>query len=620
MKPISFLLKVWKYQAQKNCYFCLSTKSQSGGRWKDTFFQWPIKRSKLSAFLKKHPDTKYHVYFCPLPFRGPQRRREWVLGSQLLWADLDEANPQKFDPTPQIAWESSPGRFASLWILNEFHTSLEIEPVNKSLTYNVGADHGGWDLTQVLRIPGLRNLKYEEQPKAQLLWFTDNLYTIDDIPEMIEALDPLVVMKKYRTKLSKATRRLLTAKRATEGKRSDVIWRLENELAEQGLDRDEIFTLIKGSVWNKFRGRSDEDRQLRRELDKVEARRPDLVGKDDDNEDEYDEEPRPKGKKKKKHKSDGGLVRMSDVEPEDVEWLWWPYIPRGKLVMLEGDPGLGKSWLTLTLAMHVANKKRFPGTKKSIGGNVLLMSAEDGLGDTIRPRLDQVGANSKRIWASDIPISLDELGLAEIEDWLASKKFIMLVIDPLVAFIGGVDMHKANETREVMAALGKLAEKYGTTILCVRHLRKGGADKSIYRGMGSIDFTAAARSVLLVCKHPEEPDYRAVAHIKCNLAPLGATLQFELAPGKDSPFSWQGTTDLDADDLLRVTKTAGKSERTMAEEFLEKALEKGPRERESLYREGEARGVSKSMLIRMKKQMNIKVEKENGETFWSLDN
>ena len=445
------------------------------------------------------------------------------------------------------------------------------------------------------------------------MWFTDNEYPIDDIPQFIQMLDPREVLKKYRRKLKKSTLKLLTARQATKGKRSDVIWKLENLLSEEGLESDEIFTLIKGSVWNKFEGRRDEDKQLRRELSKIEAKRPALSKRskprndeDSDDEEEEDEE---------------AVVCMASVEPESVSWLWYPYIPQSKLTIIEGDPGLGKSFLTMALTKHISRGIKLPETKRGKKGKVLLMSMEDGIADTIRPRLDSVGADVSRVFAYKSVIIFDDDGIDDIDKALTKYKPKMLIVDPLVAYLGaGVDLHKANETREVMAKLGLLAEKHRCAIVCVRHLRKGGSDKSIYRGLGSIDFTAAARSVLLVGKDPHDPDKRAIAHIKCNIAATGPTILYELRANMKRPFKWAGVSDLTADDLLKSPKDGGgKSERELAQEFLSTVLETRPKRKKDLVREAEARGVSKSGLLKAKRSMDIQTEKKKGgEIWWSL--
>lgn len=606
-KSIKFLLDVWQYQAQPECYFCISVKRAEGGRWKDIFFQWPIKSIQIKKVLKKYPDKNHHLYFCPLPFREARRKREFVLGSRLLWADLDEANPHQFDPIPQIAWESSPGRFASLWILNQFHTPLEIEPVNRGLTYHIEADKAGWDLTQVLRIPGLRNLKYKAKPKARLLWMTDNIYDIGDIPEPVISLDPRKVLKDWKKKLPRETLKLLLEKHAKKGKRSDVIWKLENSLVEAGLSRDECFTLIKGSVWNKFRGRNDEDRQLRRELDKAIENKPALAIRDTDRDE------------KKKKEELPLFVRMDTVDAVDIDWLWYPYIARGKVTMLEGDPGLGKSWVTLALSSYISNRRRLPGAPKKVGGNVLIFSAEDDMADTIKPRLMMVKAKHSKVYCLSEPISItDEDDMEEVLEAALEIKPALIIVDPIVAYMGvGTQINNQVEIQAVIGRLKDLAEELHCAVVCVRHLRKSsGQSKAIYEGMGSIGFTSAARSVLLIRRHPEEAETRLMFHIKSN-AKEGDTVRFQLIDGLDNPFRWDGVSKRRADDEVDKKDSPGKSESVMATEFLTNRLSDGKEVNKlDLIREAEAQGISKKQLIKARRQDGYKTTKRGSNVYW----
>jgi len=187
------------------------------------------------------------------------------------------------------------------------------------------------------------------------------------------------------------------------------------------------------------------------------------------------------------------IVRLSDVTPEKVEFLSYPYIPLGKLTLLDGDPGVGKSTLSLAIAAGVTLGNGIPGMVKADPGNVLVLSCEDGLADTIRPRLDKAGADASKVFALRGGVmTLHEEGLAELSGYLKEYQPRLVIIDPLVGYLGGkVDMHKGNEVRQVTAGLADLAEKFHCSILGIRHLTKGGRDKAIYRGIGSIDFTAA---------------------------------------------------------------------------------------------------------------------------------
>ena len=614
-EAIGFLVRTWKAQVtDQTQFFFLCTKSK-GGRWKDHSFKWPVTRLQLRGFFDKYPTDDYNLYFCPHGFTHPERKQEFAEGTAFLWADLDEASPSKCEPRPQVAWESSPGRYAALWRLNRKYPKSQAEGVNKALSYSNGADRGGWDFSQVLRIPGTRNHKYPGSPRGKMMWDRDNAFPLSDFPDeegvddlptdKAKRLNPQKLMTDRRMKAD--TRRTLAAQSVRAGHRSDTLWKLGNELVEQGFSTNEVFALLKASAWNKFKGRNDEDKQLKRELVKLKEKHA------------YDDA-------SQTLKRSVSLIRMSDVKAESVDWLWWPYIPIGKLTFIEGDPGLGKSWLTMAIATYISARRKLPGQDTGVSGTVLIMSAEDGLGDTIRPRLDTLKAVIDNIYAIEDPVRLDEDGVADIDHHLADIKPKLVIIDPIVAYMGGnVDLHKANETREVMARLARLAEKHHCAIIAVRHLTKGGRDKAIYRGIGSIDLTAAARSVILVGRHPDNPDEgRVLCHIKCNLAPLGRAQAYLLSAKNNTPFKFEGPVDFTAEDVFKAEATGGNTggddEWATVCEWLRELLEEKETESDLVRHEGEARGYSKKLINRARKDLNIRstVHPKTGKVMWSL--
>jgi len=195
-------------------------------------------------------------------------------------------------------------------------------------------------------------------------------------------------------------------------------------------------------------------------------------------------------------------------------------IPLGKLTIIEGDPGVGKSFLTLAIASAGSRGQPLPGHAN--GGGLftsLILTAEDGLADTLRPRVDRMGADPHGIVVLDELVMLDEPGLARIDEAITETRAKLVVIDPLVAFIGsGVDIHRANETRAHLAPLANLAETHNVAICVVRHLAKG-RTKAIYAGLGSIDFIAAVRSALLVGFDPSNDQTRVMAHTPKRISP-----------------------------------------------------------------------------------------------------
>src|SRR5262245_7622464 len=306
--------------------------------------------------------------------------------------------------------------------------------------------------------------------------------------------------------------------------------------------------------------------------------------------------------------------RLADVQAEKIEWLWKPYIAIGKITVIEGDPGLGKSWLTCAIATAVAAGKGLPETQPSEPANILICSAEDGLEDTIRPRLDAFGADVTRIYAVESPFILDEEGILLLEEQIAIHKPKVVIIDPLVAYFGGaVDLHRANETREIMARLALVARKFRCAIIVVRHLAKGGASKAIYRGIGSIDITAASRSVLLVGADPNYPNKRGIVQIKNNLEKFGPALGYEIEDGK---FYWTGQSDLTAEAILSFSVGyEGKEEknaRNDAEEFLLEVLSGGPIPAKDVVLEASKAGIPKATLDRAKARVGVKSRKSGG--------
>ena len=300
---------------------------------------------------------------------------------------------------------------------------------------------------------------------------------------------------------------------------------------------------------------------------------------------------------------------LADVKPEHVSFLWHPYIPKGKLTLIEGDPGVGKSWLTCAIATAVAEGSGPSGWMENTPGKVLMMSVEDGLADTIRPRLDSMRADVTRIEAIEGPLIFNDAGLLRLEAEIIEVRPVLVIIDPLVAYIGaGVDINKANETRAIMARLAIIAEKYSCAIIAVRHLTKGGKDRAIYRGIGSIDFTAACRSVLLVGYDPDDEARRAVVHIKHNLTEQGSAIGYEIKAGC---FYWTGVSDLTAS---RILASANGEERVSAiksaEDFLREVLSEGPQPAKEIQKEAREAGIAIITLNRAKQTLGVKAIKE----------
>ena len=254
------------------------------------------------------------------------------------------------------------------------------------------------------------------------------------------------------------------------------------------------------------------------------------------------------------------IIRMSDVELTPVEWLWKPYLPFGKLSVLQGNPGEGKTYFAMHLAAACTNGKLLPNMERMEPFNVIYQTAEDGLGDTVKPRLIEAGADLDRVLViddSEVQLTLSD---ERIERAIIENNARLVIIDPIQAYLGAdVDMNRANEVRPIFMRLGQVAQRTGCAILLIGHLNKAAGMQSLQRGLGSIDIAAAVRSVLFIGKLKHDPTMRILTHEKSSLAPPGASLAFSL--GDEGGFRWVGEYDITADEMLsgiepqRETKT-----------------------------------------------------------------
>ena len=254
------------------------------------------------------------------------------------------------------------------------------------------------------------------------------------------------------------------------------------------------------------------------------------------------------------------IIRMSGVELTPVEWLWKPYLPFGKLSVLQGNPGEGKTYFAMHLAAACTNGKLLPNMERMEPFNVIYQTAEDGLGDTVKPRLIEAGADLDRVLViddSDVQLTLSD---ERIEKAIVENNARLVIIDPIQAYLGAdVDMNRANEVRPIFMRLGQVAQRTGCAILLIGHLNKAAGMQSLQRGLGSIDIAAAVRSVMFIGKLKHDPTMRILTHEKSSLAPPGASLAFSL--GDEGGFRWVGEYDITADEMLsgiepqRETKT-----------------------------------------------------------------
>ena len=302
------------------------------------------------------------------------------------------------------------------------------------------------------------------------------------------------------------------------------------------------------------------------------------------------------------------IIRMSEVDTQTVEWLWEPYIPFGKVTIVQGNPGEGKTTFALRLAAACTNRKPFPHMAAHEPFNVIYQTAEDGLGDTIKPRLMEAEADLDRVLVIDESKQGLSLSDERIERAIRQTRARLIILDPIQAYVGEkTDMNKANEIRPMFRRLAEIAERTGCAVILIGHLNKAAGGQSAYRGLGSIDFRAAARSVLLIGRVKREPNVRVIVHDKSSLAPEGKPIAFCLDPERG--FSWIGEYDITADELLSGAggNTATKTEQ--AEKLILDLLADGKElASEDIVKAAAEAGISERTVKNARRNLDTRIE------------
>ncbi len=306
---------------------------------------------------------------------------------------------------------------------------------------------------------------------------------------------------------------------------------------------------------------------------------------------------------------------MEDVKCENVEWLWYPFIPYGKITIIQGDPGEGKTTLVLQIIAKLTKGDAIINGESKEPINIIYQTAEDGLSDTIKPRLVAANADCSKVLVIDdreTPLTMLDVRL---EKAISETGARLVVLDPIQGFLGAdVDMHRANEIRPVMKHIAEIAEKYRCAVILVGHMNKCNMGKSAYRGLGSIDFQAAARSVLIVGRIKNEPEIRVVCQIKNSLAPEAKSIAFRLS--EKNGFEWIGEYDVSADDLLAADNRGQKLKE--AKEFLKEILKSGSMTQKEISEEAENHGIKNKTLWNAKSDLKIESIKIGNQWFWML--
>ena len=493
-------------------------------------FRWPNDRQEIREYLDQHLKEGHDVYWCPSLFEFPARRSDLAMDEHALWADLDEVDPREIsDYPPTVAWESSPGRYQALWLASDgdFQGASWPGNENQRLTYHLGADLGGWDTTQLLRLPGWPNFKPErveanggQAPRGRLLWSAGQSYTVEDFHDLppvrgavsgeltealeqeIEDIDRLKVIARVKLKLNHTARDLLNA-REVSGDRSAQMWYLMRCLADAGASTTEIVAVMQPLVWNKFVGRADEMKRLIAEASKAIASRSDEVKEELDEESDWQKPQRL------------GVLLRNIKRPV---WLVESILTEGACGFIAGEPKTWKSWIGYDLALSVATGADFlghfpvrnpgpvlyiqeedpPPTLKTRGAKIWsgktvdkMELSEDGGIYWLPPAEEQdFDPDVDAMVQSGVVLSDDlwQLRLDEIlEHGMGKDQHRLVVVDTLMMTAGEVDENRAQEmTTKIFRPIKLLSRKHNVAIIVVHHLGKADRQRMGQRMLGSM--------------------------------------------------------------------------------------------------------------------------------------
>lgn len=318
---------------------------------------------------------------------------------------------------------------------------------------------------------------------------------------------------------------------------------------------------------------------------------------------------------------ESGLVTLySDVKAEPIRWLWYPYIANGKITLLQGDPGGGKSTMMMNLIAELSKGGATP-DGKALGRpqRVIYQCSEDGIKDTIKLRLEECGADCRNIGFINEEvhdgITLDD---ERIREAIIEFKPQLVVIDPVQSYIGNeADLQVAVKARKLMRRLSLWASTYDCAIVLIGHLSKKENTKDLYRSLGSIAVVGAVRSVLQVDRNEEDKCIRTVKHIKCNLAPEGEDMMFEIRPL--TGFRWLATSPVSSDEQdCEAEPMLPKNKHELAAILLKKLLAGGPVESTEVKRQLSQYRIGDKTINEAKKDMGIKSYRKMRIWYWEL--
>ena len=592
--------RIWSKQPGR--WFCLASikKMGAGEKPKLHWIKSTLVKAELAAKLDELNAQKLNVFFCPHGFTKKRRLKKYAVPGHIIYAD-DAPFTTPIEPTWRV--ESSPGKHYGFWWTDE----VADESTNQAWTYLIGADAGGWDHTQLLRVPGSRNRKPQYGPKFPLVRTkggSDKQVKLSDIRALLPRkkrktdADASDVYSKWEGKLKASTRQALLASKTGGEDRSRVLWRLNKELLEAGVPSLSVFRILRTTVWNKFRDRPDGDQQLKKELAKSVKEKlgsaaavyvPELFAKS-----------------------------MEEVELEQYDWLWYPYLARREMTILEGDPGVGKSWLIHSIAAKLASGKAHtlpsPKPKKHKPLMVVFFDGENPSGVVMKPRLIANGCTRMdKIYQEEQPLNmLDEGHITAINERLAELKPDLVIFDTLSKYLGETDPNNTVSVAQALQQFVGLARRLNAAVCVVRHMNKG-KEKALYRGQGSITFTGTARVCISVGWSDQSADERLFAVNKINVAKMPPARAYSLRDiGDDMAVLEFGEErkDLSADDIISLQKFKSEVD-TSVDEWLEHELESGETNSAKIIEAGSRRGYNESNVMAAARRLKVE-SKQSG--------
>ena len=467
-------------------------------------YLWPKDKPAIIEHLTEHASDD--LYFSVQVFNGKRRVEELADIETRLWADLDEVDPRTIeeDLKPTIAWESSPGRFQAVWVMQGGrHGASLADKENHRLTHYLGADPSGWDTTQLLRVPGSLNNKPDNieknggtPPRGKLLWDARGIFTWEDVDHLpsvtgtgeaseaqlidetlLQNIDRHEVWGRIRLSVSPQVREYMRAKDSTGADRSEIAWQIERDLADAGLSLAEIIAVIRPTVWNKFAGRQDELRRLVTEVTKA------LAAKKEEQTGVVLEEDMPKLE----------LVPFwqdeSYLNQEPPVWLVEDLIPEGGCGFIAGIPKSMKSWLALDLAISMSAGVPFLDREIPETKNVLYIQQEDPgtlvlerhhiIASSKAPSYDPLGANLRPSGGALYVVihsgfsGADTGWQAWLDEQVGKHDIDLVIMDTLATVAGGINVDKANEVKSfLLDPIKVIGRTHNCAMLFVHHMTK----------------------------------------------------------------------------------------------------------------------------------------------------